>query len=142
MHHQQNWITEIWQHLHRCKATVAVQQNWKPRSVRINYTSIMDCLMASNQFSSGELQDINRCRIYMRAFFISDITNIQGTLIEPWALSGKRSMTRTSAWAWAWPVQQIMTNWKSWKDALEFLAPERRLTPAIGVWIKEHHQTQ
>jgi hypothetical protein len=66
--------------------------------------------------------------------------NIQGTLIEPWALSGKRSMTRTSAWAW--PVQQRPTNWKAWKDALEFLAPERTVTPALGAWIEEYHQTQ
>jgi hypothetical protein len=78
-----NWITEIWQHLHSCKATVAVQQKWKPRSGRNNDTAIMDFLTASNQFSRGELQDIKRCRIYMRAFFISDIMNIQGTLIEP-----------------------------------------------------------
>jgi hypothetical protein len=30
-----NWTTEIWQHLHRCKATVAVQQKWKLRSGRM-----------------------------------------------------------------------------------------------------------
>jgi hypothetical protein len=100
----------------------------------------MDCLMAYNQFSHRELQDINRCRIYMRAFFISDIMNIQGTLVEPCVLSSKRPTTRTSAWAW--PVQQRPTNWKTWKDALEFIAPERTVTPAIGTWIKEHHQTQ
>jgi hypothetical protein len=94
-----NWFTEIWQHLHSCKATVAVQQKWKQRSRLINDAEIMDGLTASNQFSRGELQDINRCRIYMRAFFVTDIMNIQGTLIEPWALSGKMPMTRTSAWA-------------------------------------------
>jgi hypothetical protein len=42
-------------------------------------TEIMDRLTASDQFSRGELQDINRCRIYMRDFFILDIMNIQGT---------------------------------------------------------------
>jgi hypothetical protein len=99
-----NWITEIWQHLHICKAIVAVQKKWKPRLGRINDTAIRDCLTASNQFSRGELQNINRCSIYMRVFFLSDITNIQGTLIETWAISGKRQTTRTSAWAW--PVQQ------------------------------------
>jgi hypothetical protein len=48
-----NWITEIWQHLHSCNATVAVQQKWKPLSGRINETAIMDCLTASNQFLRG-----------------------------------------------------------------------------------------
>jgi hypothetical protein len=46
-----NWITEIWQHIHSCKATFAVQQKWKPRLGRVNDTAIMDFLMASNQFS-------------------------------------------------------------------------------------------
>jgi hypothetical protein len=100
----------------------------------------MDRITASKQFSCGELQDKNRCRIYMRASFISDIKNIQGTLIEPRAFSGKRQATRTPAWAWS--VQQTPAMWKAWKDALEFLAPERVVTPALGAWIKEHHQTQ
>jgi hypothetical protein len=84
-----NLITEIWQHLHSCKATVAVQQKWKPRLGLINDTSIMDCLTESNQFSRGELQDIKRFRIYILAFFLSAIMSIQGTLIETWAISGK-----------------------------------------------------
>jgi hypothetical protein len=115
-----NWITEIWQHLHSCKATVAVQQKWKRRLGRDNDTAIMDCLTASNQFTRGELQDINRCRIHIWVFFLSDITNIQGTLIETWAISGKRQTTRMSAWAW--PVQQRPTEWKAWKDAIELFA--------------------
>jgi hypothetical protein len=76
----------------------------------------------------------------MRVFFLSDITNIQGTLIETWAISGKRQATRMSCWSW--PVQQQPTLWKAWKDAIKFLAPERTVTPAPGAWIKEHHQTQ
>jgi hypothetical protein len=117
-----------------------VQQKWKPRLERINDTAIMDCLTASNQFSRGVLQDINRCRIYMRVFFLSDITNIQGTLIETWVISGKRQTTRTSSWTW--PVQQRPTDWKAWKYAIEFLAPKRTVNPSLGAWIKEHHQTQ
>jgi hypothetical protein len=127
---KKKWIIEIWQHLHSCKATVAVQQKWKPRVGRINDTVIVDCITASNQFSRGELQDINRCHIYMRAFFISYIINIQGTLIEPWALSGNRQTTRTPAWAW--PVQQRPTIWRVRKDTLEFLALERMVTQALA----------
>jgi hypothetical protein len=65
----------------------------------------MDCLTASNQFSRGELQDINRCRIYMRAFFISDIMNIQGTLIEPWALSGEEANDKNVSLGMASPTE-------------------------------------
>jgi hypothetical protein len=83
---------------------------------------------------------INRCHIYIRAIFISDITNIQGTLIESWALLGKRPMTRKSAGVW--PVQERPTIWIAWKDALEFLAPERMVPPSLGACINAHHQIQ
>jgi hypothetical protein len=53
-----------------------------------------------------------------------------------------RKRPRTIKSAWAWPFQHRPTNWKAWKDALEFLAPEITVTPALGAWIKEHHQTQ
>jgi hypothetical protein len=59
-------------------------------------------------------------------------------IIETWAISGKHQTTRMSAWAW--PVQQRPTVWKAWKDAIEFLAPERTVTSALGAWIKEHRQ--
>jgi hypothetical protein len=134
------WITEIWQHLYSFKATVAVQQKWKPCLGQINDIAIMDCLTASNQLSRGGLQDINRCRIYIWVFFLSYIMNIQGRSIKTWAISGRRQTARTSAWAWQ--VQQRPTIWKAWKDALELLAPERTVTPALGAWIKEHHHTQ
>jgi hypothetical protein len=116
-------------------ATVTVQQKRKPRLGRINDTAIMDCLTAANQFSRGELHNINRYRIYMRVFFLSYITHIQGILIETWEISGKRQTTRTSAWAW--PVQQRPTDWKAWKDAIEFFAPERTVIPSLGAWIKQ-----
>jgi hypothetical protein len=48
-----NWITEIWHHLHSCKAIVAVQKKWKPRLGRVNDTAITDCVTASNQFTRG-----------------------------------------------------------------------------------------
>jgi hypothetical protein len=134
-----NWISKIWQHLHSCKATVEVQQKWKPRLGRVHDTAIMDCLTASDQFTCGELQDINRCRIHMQVFFLSDITNIQGTLADTREISCKRQTTRMPAWAW--PFRQRPTLWRAWKDAIEFLAPERTVTPALGAWIKEHHQT-
>jgi hypothetical protein len=94
-----NWITEIWKPLHICKATVTVQQTRKPRMGCTNNIAIMDCMMASNKLARGELQDTNRCRIYLHVLFLSDIKNIQGTLIKPWAISGQRTLTRKTSWA-------------------------------------------
>jgi hypothetical protein len=115
-----NWIKETWIHLHSCHSTVVVQQNLTLRLGCTNDIAIMDCLTASNQLTRGELQGINRCRIYLHAFFLSDIINIQGTLIEPWDKVGQRKLMIMTSWAC--PVQQRPTSWKAWKKALEILA--------------------
>jgi hypothetical protein len=39
--------------------------------------------------SDKQMQDANRCRIYLQAFYISDITDLGGKSIEDWAKQGK-----------------------------------------------------
>jgi hypothetical protein len=38
----------------------------------------------------------NYCRIYLQAFFISDITNLEGKKIEEWAGHGQKQLGRQS----------------------------------------------
>jgi hypothetical protein len=35
------------------------------------------------------MKELNKCRIYLQAFFVSDITDINGRYISPLARSGK-----------------------------------------------------
>jgi hypothetical protein len=51
-----------------------------------------------------QMRDANRCRIYLRAFYILDITDMGGKSIEDWEKQGKRQATITSKLNW--PVQQ------------------------------------
>jgi hypothetical protein len=79
---------------------------------------------------------INRCRIYLRVFFLSDIVNIQGDTIEEWAINGEKSNVRHSSWHWT--VQQIppRTMWNKWKSALlEVFTDETTLSTPMEDWI-------
>jgi hypothetical protein len=58
----------------------------------------------SQGLSDKQMRDTNICNIYLRAFYISDITELGGKSIEDWAEQVKRQATRTSKWNW--PVQQ------------------------------------
>jgi hypothetical protein len=98
----------------------------------------MERLVASVRFSGKELQQINYCRIYLQVFFMSDIANVKGTEVEEWARKGKRQSKRKSEWEWL--VQQIPVPWKAWKDAIEYLAPDNKISPTLGEWNKSHHQ--
>jgi hypothetical protein len=44
----------------------------------------METSVSSGRFTNKELKEINYCRIYLQAFFISDIMNLEGNKIEEW----------------------------------------------------------
>jgi hypothetical protein len=137
-----NWITAIWESLHACKASVAINSDWIPHPARIGDMTIMEELTGSAIVNKRDLTDINRCRVYLRVFFLSDIMNIQGDTIEEWAITGERSNARRSTWHW--PVQQKppRTMWNKWKAALiAVFNDETTLTAPMGDWMHmQHHQ--
>jgi hypothetical protein len=60
-----NWITEIWEYLHACKATFAINSDWIPQLARIGYITIMEEFTGSALVNKRDLADINRCRVYL-----------------------------------------------------------------------------
>jgi hypothetical protein len=102
----------------------------------------MEELTGSTLVNKRDLAAINRCRIYLRVFFLSDIVNIQGGTIEEWAINGERSNGRHSSWYW--PVQQKppRTMWNKWKAAMiEVFTDETTLSAPMGDWLDtQNHQ--
>jgi hypothetical protein len=56
----------------------------------------MEDLTVSALVNKRDLADINRCRVYLRVFFLSYIVNTQGDTIEEWAITSERSNARRS----------------------------------------------
>jgi hypothetical protein len=100
---------------------------------------IMETRIASGRFTNKELKDINYCHIYFQAFFISDITNLEGNKIKEWAGRGQKQVGRQSTYEW--PIKQRSIAWKAWKTALEYIAPYRHIRNALEDWKYQHHQT-
>jgi hypothetical protein len=59
----------------------------------------MKALTETYEFSAKDLKEINRCRIYLQVFFISDISTHDGQLITDWERKGRRDRGRKSSWA-------------------------------------------
>jgi hypothetical protein len=45
-----NWIMEVWEHIHTCKATVEVDGVWQPEANREHDTVMMETLIVSGRF--------------------------------------------------------------------------------------------
>jgi hypothetical protein len=65
-----NWITSIWKFLHACKASVTINSDWIPQPVRIGDITVMEELTGYALVNKRDLTDINRCRVYLRVFFL------------------------------------------------------------------------
>jgi hypothetical protein len=64
-----NWITVIWESLHTCKSSVAINSDWIPQPAIIVDITIMEELTGSALVNKRDLTDINRCHVYLRVFF-------------------------------------------------------------------------
>jgi hypothetical protein len=78
----ENWITGIWEHLHSCKSTLKITAEWKPLPNRKNDIAMMESLTETEEFTATELKEINRCRIYLRVFYISVMSFICASVIN------------------------------------------------------------
>jgi hypothetical protein len=45
----------------------------------------MEAITKTGDFSAKDLREINRCRIYLQVFYISDISTFNGQDIAAWA---------------------------------------------------------
>jgi hypothetical protein len=102
----------------------------------------MEELTGSALVNKIDLTDINRCRVYLQFFFLSDIANLQGDTIKEWAVHGERSNAMHSTWHWTVQQKQPRTMWNKWKAALiEIFNDETTLTAPMGDWLnKQNHQ--
>ena len=105
---------------------------------------LMEMFATTTQYSATELRRLNRCRLYARAFFLSDIVDATGRQIrsEYLQLTSRRNPPDHSKWQW--PKQQpTNADWALWKAALMALSsPSGRLSTwdRLGDWIAKPHQ--
>jgi hypothetical protein len=90
-----NWITECWRFLNLCDATIQTIGTWKPLQETKGDVALME-VFSNKKITAKEMKDINRCRMYLQVFYLSDVTDIAGHHIEAWVTKGKRDSTRSS----------------------------------------------
>jgi hypothetical protein len=91
------WITECWRYLSLCKSSVTISGLWSPTKGRLRDAVLMDKFTMQG-LSDKKNPDVNRCHIYLRAFYISDIMDLAVKYIEAWAKQGKRQASG-SGWS-------------------------------------------
>ena len=81
-----SWISTTWDFSSQLDITLHTSTFLK-HPARVNDKAILKT--ASLHFSSITLQQINSVRIYLKAFYLSDIVSADGIIISPFALNHK-----------------------------------------------------
>jgi hypothetical protein len=55
-------------------------------------------VFSNNYFTAKEMKEINRCMMYLQAFYLSDIADIVEQYIDTWAIKKKSDGTGRSKW--------------------------------------------
>ena len=112
------WIKDIWRLSSKYGIDIHCIYTIPPLQ-RDNDFAIMEYLVLYGDFTQAELQKINRLRIYLQVYFMSDVTTSDGTQIKLDIYNVRKTIT-TGISKWEWPNQEITsrTGLALWRRAL------------------------
>ena len=84
----QTWLTSVRTFLLQCDGEIVFTKEWIPCIQREHDMFIMPEL-AKHTKNTSTLQQLNRCRMYLKAITLSDITNSTGKALCKYALNGE-----------------------------------------------------
>ena len=130
------WFSNIWNFLSTCYITLTESKPWIPPFPRKNDKCIMDILIPHIPDKRTHAQ-LNWCRINLCAFFLSDITDYNGTCILPSVFKGLISRSSN----WKWPKCKIPASWwKLWTSYLVNYIQPYLNQHSLGTYTKPTHQ--
>ena len=93
---------------------ITIQHDITIPEIRVNDSTIMQAMIKIG--AQGEvLRTINKCRIFLKVYFLSDMYNSKGAHILPWVLQGRPGPVANGC---RWPRQgQIQgKDWEEWRS--------------------------
>ena len=146
-HIEGEWFVSIRTFLRSIKGEIRQTTGWRPQLERLHDQCLMDILTPP---SKTDAIRINRCRIYLQATTIADITCEDGTRINDYAWTAKHahSITNPRKSKHAWPRQPRPgpKAWKAWKSAIQRHLSSRgkgqNLKQPLGPWTVSPTQSR
>ena len=131
------WITDIKRFLSTIDAGLDFTDIWHPQIQREGDVFIMDSIQDSMEDS--HIQQVNRCRIFLEALTLADITTPDGTQLDSNIIIGRKNKSNYSNLDWPTQNSICAEGWKVWTTFLqqEYCNPNSNtLKRPLGDWIK------
>lgn len=133
----------FWRMIHEFQIKVEMYNMWTPKTAykddrNIMEVAVMDITLRDKR--NYKLKSINKCRLYLECFYISDLMTENSKTIDPRYLNGSKKRTHNEL---QFPHMRRPTNreWSEWKSFIfrNFLQGPYIIAPMIG---KRHKYTQ
>jgi hypothetical protein len=87
------------------------------------------------------IRSLNRCRLFLQAFYVSDISDGFGTHITEDAWNGRRNSTAFKAETWPNQGKPTRRDWDLWQKYLKMHILQRglRLRKPLGIWLQQDY---
>ena len=137
-HWESNWLKSMREYLHTIKADIDLDNACIPSLQREGDEFIMDVVLDSGNFKPAQIKMINYCRLYLRVITVADISNANGTAIEPGMYKGQpTAINVTSNWYHVHQARPGPRAWAVWKAACRIISTRNNqvLHRRLGNWI-------
>ena len=137
-----SWLARLWESVWKYNVSI-INTSTKLHPPRIGDFALMDKAVESHIFTNQELCSINRCRLYLNVFYLSDIVTGNGFFILHEALNGQSLTQHTSRWKWPRKSSPGTKDWRIWNIAIIDVwiqSETNRLRELLGDWIYPSHQ--
>jgi len=129
-----SWIKHVWQTLHHLDIVLHL---WFP-DITIpcqGDIELMRLFLQHGFCTAMELSILNRCRIFLHAFWLSDICNGSGERIKAHVWTHPQPLN--SPWKWPRAIIPSLGDWRVWQSALTkclHLSKNLYLSHPMGTW--------
>jgi hypothetical protein len=137
------WWKAVWEFVWRNDITLTYPDQALPQPQRMNDGFIMARLCSQSSLCPSELLACNRCRLFLEAITLADITSGSGRRITDDVASLQPITSIPSRWTWPREQPSRQHDLTAWRKGLQlisspnfFLARRDRL----GAWIQEPHK--
>ena len=131
------WIQNVHHHLVDHGIKVEMHNLWTPRIQRMNNRVIMD--IVTHQIPKWAWSGINRCRLFLKATTISDITTFDGKFV-PEKIRKLESSLRENSLTFPLQMRPNKKDISHWKYFIDSICCHGHLHLELGSWIRTPDQ--
>ena len=140
---QESFLKTTWAYLHKIDAEITSPYIPTIRLQRSQDIFLMDTITSLN-LSTKDIRRIQRCRLFLHALRLSDITTLDGTRIATECLFGHRITARQSTWTFPKqkrpPKRDMVFFWQTLQKA-KVIDSKGLLSTPLGHWTHRDFST-